>query len=89
MHYNNMANLCTMLVQLKRDIEMQSTNVDCTKQDMGDMVDNRISEILKQLISTPYCHNFSFNIDIPPECDMFDRKALYDMELCDAADRRM
>jgi hypothetical protein len=82
-----MANMCTMLVQLKYDIKTQSTNPNCTKQDICDMVDNRISEIAKQLISTPYCHNFSFNIDVPPESDMFDRKALYDMELCDAADR--
>jgi len=76
-----------MLVQLKRDIATNLIDPNVTKKDMCDMVDTRISEMTRQLISTPYCHNFSFNIEMPPELDIFDRKALYDMELCDAADR--
>ena len=74
------ANLCSMLVELKRDIFCNRSDEYVMKDDVCDIVDSRISQIVKQLISTPYCNNFSFDIDQPPECDSFDRVALLQME---------
>jgi hypothetical protein len=67
------ANLCSMLVELKREVLVNRSDENVLKHDMCDIVDSRISQIVKQLISTPYCNNFSFEIDKPPECDSFDR----------------
>ena len=76
-------NLCSMLVELKRDILSNRLDCNVAKDDVCDIVDSRISQIVKQLISTPYCTNFSFNIDTPVECDNFDRVALLVMESAD------
>ena len=77
------ANLCSMLVELKRDILQQRLDECVQKEDLCDVVDSRISQIVKQLISTPYCNNFSFDIDKPSETDLFDRAALLNMETSD------
>ena len=77
------ANLCSMLVELKRDILQQRLDECVQKEDLCDVVDSRISQIVKQLISTPYCNNFSFDIDKPAEVDIFDRAALLNMETSD------
>ena len=77
------ANLCSMLVELKREVFVNRSDENVLKHDMCDIVDSRISQIVKQLISTPYCNNFSFEIDKPPECDSFDRVALLQMESSD------
>ena len=77
------ANICSMLVQLKRDILEQRMDEGVHKTDICDEVDSRISQLVKQLISTPYCSNFSFDIDKPTECDKFDRAALFQMESSD------
>jgi hypothetical protein len=77
------ANLCSMLVDLKREVYVYRQDVHAEKTDLCDVVDARISQIVKQLISTPYCNNFSFNIDKPPELDTFDRVALEQMEASD------
>ena len=74
------ANLCSMLVELKREISCSRCDGNVLKDDVCDIVDSRISQLVKQLISTPYCNNFSFDIDKPPECDSFDRVALFQME---------
>ena len=74
------ANLCSMLVELKRDILSNRLDENVKKDDVCDIVDSRISLIVKQLISTPYCNNFSFDIDTPAECDSFNRVALLVME---------
>ena len=76
-------NLCSMLVQMKQDIGVCRTDGGVDKNDLCDMVDTRIAQIIKQLISTPYCTNFSFEIDTPAELDNFDRAALYNMEASD------
>ena len=72
-----------MLVELKRDMLVHRFDESVLKPDVCDVVDSRISQIVKQLISTPYCNNFSFDIDKPPECDAFDRVALSQMEVSD------
>ena len=77
------ANLCSMLVELKRDILYNRKDESVKKNDICDVVDTRISLIVKQLISTPYCINFSFDIDKPAETDSFDRVALFQMEVSD------
>ena len=77
------ANLCSMLVELKRDILQQKLDECVSKKDVCDVVDSRISQMAKQLISSPYCNNFSFDIDKPPESDSFDRAALSQMETFD------
>lgn len=77
------ANLCSMLVQLKRDIAVNRDDTQVLKNDVCDMVDSRICELVKQIISTPYCNNFCFDIDKPPELDRFDRVALHNMEASD------
>ena len=55
------ANLCSMLVELKRDIEQQKIDECVTKKDVCDVVDSRISQMAKQLISSPYCNNFKYS----------------------------
>ena len=70
------ANLCSMLVELKRGIGFSRQDVQVLKHDVCDMIDARICELVKQIISTPYCNNFCFDIDKPPELDKFDRAAL-------------
>ena len=77
------SNLCSMLVELKRDILTNRLDSNVFKDDVCDIVDSRISQLVKQLISTPYCTNFSFNIDTPSESDNFDRVALLVMEGAD------
>jgi hypothetical protein len=72
-----------MLVDLKREVYVYRLDVHAEKTDLCDVVDARISQIVKQLISTPYCNNFSFDIDKPPELDTFDRVALEQMEASD------
>jgi hypothetical protein len=72
-----------MLVELKREILVNRSEENVMKDDVCDIVDSRISQIVKQLISTPYCNNFSFEIDKPPESDSFDRVALLQMESSD------
>lgn len=77
------ANLCSMLVDMKRDVSVACDDPHTNKKDLCDMVDLRISQMVKQLISSPYCNNFSFDIDKPPELDNFDRAALFQMEASD------
>ena len=77
------ANLCSMLVELKHEMSVLKIEEGVKKNDVCDVVDSRISQIVKQLISSPYCNNFSFDIDKPPESDVFDRVALYQMESSD------
>jgi hypothetical protein len=77
------ANLCSMLVDLKRDIGASRQDVQVLKHDVCDMIDTRICELVKQIISTPYCNNFCFDIDKPAELDKFDRAALLAMEMSD------
>ena len=76
-------NLCSMLVEMKRDILVHRADPNAEKNDVCDVVDTRIAQIIKQLISAPYCNNFCFDIDKPPELDSFDRAALYQMETSD------
>ena len=76
-------NLCSMLVEMKRDMVVHRADVNADKNDICDVVDTRISQIIRQLISSPYCNNFCFDIDKPPESDSFDRAALYQMETSD------
>ena len=76
-------NLCSMLVEMKRDISVHRADPHAEKNDVCDVVDTRISQIIKQLISTPYCNNFCSDVDKPPELDPFDRAALYQMENSD------
>jgi hypothetical protein len=78
-----MSNLCSMLVQLKQDLLSHELDEHVKKKDVCDMVDARISQLVKQLINAPYCTNFSFDIDRPHEQDKFDRAALYAMEVSD------
>ena len=77
------ANLCSMLVDMKRDVNVARVDVSLEKNDVCDVVEARICLIIKQLISTPYCNNFSFDIDKPAELDAFDRAALFAMECSD------
>jgi 23S rRNA C2498 (ribose-2'-O)-methylase RlmM len=77
------ANLCSLLVELKRDVSNSRLDAAILKHDVCDMVDARICELVKQVISTPYCNNFCFEIDKPPEQDSFDRVALQYMETSD------
>ena len=77
------ANLCSMLVEMKREVSVHREDPTAEKNDVCDVVDTRISQIIKQLISTPYCNNFCFDIDKPPELDAFDRAALHQMEASD------
>ena len=72
-------NLCSMLVDMKREMSVYRIDVNTDKNDVCDVVDTRIS----QLISSPYCNNFCFDIDQPPELNSFDRAALYQMEMSD------
>ena len=72
-----------MLVDLKRDIAASRDDDVVQKHDVCDMVDSRVCQLVKQLISTPYCTNVSFDIDKPPELDQFDRVALGCMEMSD------
>jgi hypothetical protein len=72
-----------MLVELKQDMLVHRMDDSVLKTDVCDVVDSRISQIVKQLISTPYCNNFSFDIDKPAESDAFDRVALFQMEASD------
>jgi len=81
--HQGMSNLCSMLVQLKQDLVIHELDESAKKKDVCDMVDARISQLVKQLLSTPYCTNFSFDIDRPHEQDKFDRAALYAMEASD------
>lgn len=74
------ANLCSMLVELKREVLVGKDDDHTTKNDLCEVVDARLCQIVKQLISSPYCNNFSFEIDKPPELDSFDRMALQQME---------
>jgi hypothetical protein len=76
-------NLCSMLVDLKQDLAKGLHDTTVTKADMCDTVNTRICELVKQIISTPYCNNFCFDIDKPPELDEFDRVALQAMETSD------
>ncbi len=76
-------NLCSMLVDMKREMSTYRIDVNTDKNDVCDVVDTRISQIIKQLISSPYCNNFCFDIDQPPELDSFDRAALHQMEMSD------
>ena len=76
-------NLCSMLVDLQRDIATVRLDNLVLKNDLCDMVDKRVCELVKQIISTPYCNNFCFDIDKPPESDQFDRMALQYMETSD------
>ena len=76
-------NLCSMLVEMKLDMAMHRADVNADKNNICDVVDTRISQIIKQLISTPYCNNFCFDIDKPSELDSFDRAALTQMETSD------
>ena len=80
------ANLCSMLVELKREIFVIRMDESILKTDLCDVVDSRISQIVKQLISAPYCNNFSFDIDKPVELDSFDRVALFQTEASDDVD---
>jgi hypothetical protein len=77
------SNLCSMLVNMKHDVVVCQRDVNTTKGDLCEMVDARIGQIILQLISTPYCSNFSFEIDKPSELDAFDRAALQQMEASD------
>lgn len=77
------ANLCSMLVDLKRDIYNSRQDTAIQKHDICDMIDARICELVKQIISAPYHNNFCFEIDKPPELDSFDRVALQYMETSD------
>ena len=77
------ANLCSMLVELKHEMSVLKIDEGVKKNDVCDVVDSRISQIVKQLISSPYCNNFSFDIDKPSKSDVFDRVALYQMESSD------
>jgi hypothetical protein len=77
------ANLCSMLVEMKHDIKVSRLDTHVDKNDLCDVMDSRIAQIIKQLISAPYCTNFSFEIDKPAEVDSFDRAALYQMEASD------
>jgi hypothetical protein len=77
------ANLCSLLVELKRDVFNSRQDAAILKHDVCDMVDARICELVKQVISTPYSNNFCFEIDKPPELDSFDRVALQYMETSD------
>jgi hypothetical protein len=78
------ANICSLLVDLKREILVIRTDDSVKKDDLCDVVDARISQLVKQVIYTPYCNNFSFDIDKPAEFDVFDRAALFQMEQSDA-----
>ena len=77
------ANLCTLLVALKHEVSVLREDDVALKTDVCDAVDARISNIVQQLLCAPYCNNFSFEIDKPPEVDLFDRAALYQMEMSD------
>jgi len=79
-----MSNICSMLVALKQDLVRHELDDHILKKDVCDMVDARISQLVMQLISTPYSTNFSFDIDRPHEQDKFDRAALSAMETSDA-----
>jgi hypothetical protein len=72
-----------MLVDLKWEVSTARLDDNMAKNDLCDIVDARITQIIKQFISAPYCNNFSFEIDRPPEQDQFDRAALLHMEMCD------
>jgi hypothetical protein len=72
-----------MLVDMKRTMEAISVDENVTKSDACDAAILRVSQIVKQLISSPYCNNFCFEIDKPPESDAFDRVALLQMEQSD------
>ena len=76
-------NMCSMLVDMKREVSVHREDSTAQKNDVCDMIDTRISLIIQQLISTPYYNNFCFDIDKPPELDSFDRAALYQMEASD------
>lgn len=77
------ANICSLLVSLKREIEVSKEDDTMAKEDVCDVVLARIVQIVKQLISAPYANNFSFEIDKPPELDRFDRAALHQLEMSD------
>ena len=78
------ANLCSLIVALKYDVSVLREDDHACKVDVCDAVDSRISHIVKQIICAPYCNNFSFKLDKPPEIDAFDRTALHQMEMSDA-----
>jgi hypothetical protein len=72
-----------MLIDMKREVHVSRHDGNVEKNDICDMIDARISQVVKQLISAPYCNNFSFDIDKPHEVDNFDRMALMQMEISD------
>lgn len=76
-------NLCSLLVALKHEVSVLLKDDAASKNDVCDAVDSRISHIVQQLLCAPYYNNFSFEIDKPPEVDLFDRAALYQMEMSD------
>jgi choline kinase len=78
------ANLCSMLVEMKRAMDVSRDDEHMSKSDVCDVAILRISQITQQLISAPYCNNFCFEIDKPPELDNFDRAALHHMEQSDS-----
>jgi hypothetical protein len=80
------ANLCSLLIEMKRTMETSRDDATLTKSDVCDAAIMRVSQIVKQLISSPYCTNFCFEIDKPPESDLFDRTALLQMEQCDSVE---
>ena len=77
------ANLCSLVVALKHEVSVLREDEAVSKVDVCDAVDSRISRIVQQLLCAPYCSNFSFEIDQPSEVDLFDRAALYQMEMSD------
>jgi hypothetical protein len=83
------ANFCSLLVEFKREILVIRMDENVQKDDLCDIVDTRIAQIVKQIISTPYCNNFCFDIDKPPELDVFDRAALHHMEQIDTVSTSM
>jgi hypothetical protein len=77
------ANLCSLIVALKYQVHVLKEDDAASKTDVCEAVDARISHIVKQLLCAPYCSNFSFEIDQPPEVDLFDRAALHQLEMSD------
>jgi hypothetical protein len=77
------ANMCSMLVELNREVVVWKHDDTIEKDDVCNMVKARVVQIVRQLIATPYANNLCFDLDKPPELDQFDRAALHQMEMSD------
>jgi hypothetical protein len=60
-------NVCSLLIELYNVVEHQKqvpTSV-CSKEDLCDNINAKLTTIMRKLLSTPYTRNFNLNIADP------------------------